>query len=502
MRCTEHIQGDFCFVIWDMDRHTLLCARDHLGVRPLFYARARKYLLVSDSLEEIRQQALLGELDDCWVVDFLTHGYSQEFHRTVYKDVSRVPPAHVLKVSADGFQLRRYWRLELNSPLFFSDYRNYADLFHELLTRSIKDRLPQGVVGIQMSGGLDSTTLAAKTVQVFGNPNQVVAETRYFNELIADAEARFSSIVATELRIKHVLTPVDGTFYDRLWCTSEISSPEPTLSAVSMGPERSLAVQMAKEASVWFYGEGPDNALVFEWQAYLHWLWKKKDWKRFYQALILGARIKPLREWPVSFKNHILSGLRRKELSPKWIQPELSARRRAEIAELNFSGELNAAARSWHPRAVRSFSDPIWQKFLEGFDCATSGTPLDWRHPYLDIRLLNFMLSVPPIPWARRKLLIRQAMKGMLPQEVLLRDKTPLAEDPCAKIILKEGLPGLALSKDTRRYVEEAMLPKRPKNASEVYDLLRVRILDHWLRNQARKGFGEGAQSLTRLSIR
>jgi asparagine synthase (glutamine-hydrolysing) len=502
-RCTEHIQGDFCFVVWDMNRHTLLCARDHLGVRPLFYATFGKYVLVSDSLEEIRQQTLVSELDDCWVADFLTHGYSQEFHRSAYKDVRRVPPAHVLKVSPNSFQLRRYWRLELNSPLFFSDSRNYVDLFNELLACSIKDRLPQGVVGIQMSGGLDSTALATKTVQVLGNPNQVVAETRYFNELIADAEARISSSVATALHIRHVLTPVDGTFYDRLWCTREINSPEPRLSAVRMGPERSFAVEMAKEASVWFYGEGPDNALVFEWRAYLNWLWKKKDWKRFYEAFISGARVKPLREWPGSFKNHVLRRLRRKEFSPRWIQPELSARRAAEIAELsNFSGELNAAARSWHPRAVGSFSDPIWQEFLEGFDYAMSGTPLDWRHPYLDIRLLYFMLSVPPIPWARRKLLIRQAMKGMLPQEVLLRDKTPLAEDPCVKIILKEGIPGLALSKDTRRYVEEAMLPRRPKDASEVYDLLRVRILDHWLRNRGRKGFGEGVQSLTRLSLR
>ena len=153
-RCTEHIKGDFCFVIWDMDRHTLLCARDHLGIRPLFYSICGRCLVVSDFLEAIRQQTLVSGLDDCWIVDFLTQGYSQEFHRSVYKDIRRVPPAHVLKVSPDGFQLRRYWRLELNSPLFFSDCRSYVDLFNELLACSIKDRLPQGVVGIQMSGGL------------------------------------------------------------------------------------------------------------------------------------------------------------------------------------------------------------------------------------------------------------------------------------------------------------------------------------------------------------
>ena len=56
---------------------------------------------------------------------------------------------------------------------------------------------------------------------------------------------------------------------------------------------------------------------------------------------------------------------------------------------------------------------------LEAFDAAVSGAPIEWRHPYLDLRVLTFLLSVPPFPWARRKLLMREAMKDALPGEVL-----------------------------------------------------------------------------------
>ena len=70
------------------------------------------------------------------------------------------------------------------------------------------------------------------------------------------------------------------------------------------------------------------------------------------------------------------------------------------------------------------------QSYLEGYDPAISGTYLDRRHPFLDLRVLIFMLRTPPIPWARRKRLIREAMQGVLPEEVLTRDKAPLVADP------------------------------------------------------------------------
>ena len=194
----EHLQGDFCFVIWDEDRQRLFCARDQLGVKPLFYAHAGNRWFVSDALENIHSNLTTqSNLDEHWLADFLTTGFCLDFHRSIYKEIKRLPPAHMLIASSDGHLLRRYWTLNIRGPIFYRDERQYLDHFHELMALSIRDRLPQDVVGVSMSGGLDSSTLAAKTVAIVGDPSRVIAHTRYFEHLVPDEEKHFSSLVAS-----------------------------------------------------------------------------------------------------------------------------------------------------------------------------------------------------------------------------------------------------------------------------------------------------------------
>ena len=126
----------------------MFCARDQLGVRPLFYAQAGNKWLVSDALEDIRSHSNLSrDLDDHWVADFLTQGYCLDSHRSVYKEIRRVPPAHILTVSSGKSAVRRYWTLNIEAPLFYRDERIYIEQFHELTALAIQDRLPPGRAG-------------------------------------------------------------------------------------------------------------------------------------------------------------------------------------------------------------------------------------------------------------------------------------------------------------------------------------------------------------------
>ena len=127
---------------------------------------------------------------------------------------------------------------------------------------------------------------------------------------------------------------------------------------------------------------------------------------------------------------------------------------------------------------MASFTDPIWQAFLGEFD-ETPG--FEWRHPYLDLRVLEFMLSVPPIPWARRKFLLRKAMHGRLPRQILSRRKTPMAKSPLRQAIALHGLPALSGSASLGRYVDENRLPAGLPAEDELDKVLRVHALDHWL---------------------
>ena len=488
----EHLRGDFCFAIWDEHRQKLFCARDQLGVRPLFYAQAGNKWLVSDALDDIRLHPNLSrDLDDHWVADFLTKGYCLDPNRSVYKGIRRVPPAHILMVSSEKSAVSRYWTLNIEAPLFYRDQGLYIEQFHELTGLAVRDRLAprQGQLGISMSGGLDSSTLAAKAVMEVGDASRVIADTRYFEHLIPDDEKRFSSLVASRLGIRLTLRSVDDTFYDRLWHTQDIHTPEPVTSVTSAAAERRFGAEMAKEASVWFYGEGPDNALIFEWRAYLRWLWIRRDWRRLGEAVVWCLGNEQSRAWP-ALVGRIASPRHRDESGSSgclrdWLDD-------AFVKKLDFAAGSNEALSAnssslpaWRPRALASFNSPIWPHFLEGFDSAVSGAPIEWRHPFLDLRVLTFLLSVPPIPWARRKLLIREAMKGLLPREVLARDKSPLIEDPIINMAQKYPLfPDVSLCTEMQEFVDVRKIPARPHDIYQTSGLIRVHVMDHWLKNR------------------
>ena len=487
-RSLEHLKGDFCFAIWDESRQQLLCARDQLGVKPLFYAKANHTWLVSDALECISSNATVtSDLDSYWVADFLTTGFCLDLHRSVYKGVSRLPPAHMLVASARGNVVRQYWTLTIDAPIFYRDQRQYLDHFHELMALSIQDRLPQGRVGVAMSGGLDSSTLAAKAVAVAGDASRVIANTRYFEHLIPDDEKYFSSLVASRLGIQLTLRQVDDTCYDRLWETRSIQTPEPTTSITSAALERVIDAEMAEQAQVWFFGEGPDNALAFEWRTYLSWLRDTHDRARFSGALFQYLRSKRVREWRTTIATHAFC--RRKDehsspdAPPRWMDDAFV--KKMDVAARQRAASQNGQSRHpWHPLAIASFKSAIWPPMLEQFDSAISRAPSEWRHPYLDLRVLTFLLSVPPIPWARRKLLIRKAMKGILPEAVLSRDKTPLADDPVVKMLQKYPLRDVSLCQRVREFVNEAKVPSKPSSALEIHELIKVRALNFWLQNR------------------
>ena len=306
---------------------------------------------------------------------------------------------------------------------------------------------------------------------------------------MADSEKHFSSLVASRLGIPLTLRAVDDACYDPHWHDRELRTSEPELATVRAAPERVITAEMAKQAQVWFYGEGPDNALAFEWQSYLRWLFKGMAWSHLGGAVVEYLLSKPAREWPSTVINRIKrrpagESKRRPFGLPQWLA-EGFVKELQLIERARQLSESPNKRHPWHPRAIASFTSSRWQHFFEQFDTSVSGTPLAWRHPYLDLRVLTFLLSVPPIPWARRKRLVREAMRGCLPQEILSRDKATLRAIPVAIMLQKYGLPPLSRDGAILRYIDHRKLPKVLPD--EVRPLLRVYVLDLWLKSKARR---------------
>lgn len=471
----ERLAGDFAFALWDGARRKLLLVRDQLGIRSLFYVRIGTAWVVSDSLDHlIARPGVDRRLDETWIADFLATGHSLEAWRTVYAALKRLPPGHCAALTREGESVRRYWRLTVDEPLFLRDGRAYGERLRELTKRAIRDRAPAGRLGISMSGGLDSTTLAALSVEALGDAARVTARCAHFETLMADDEPHFAGLVAQSLGIELGFDKADAA-YDPQWRARGIRTAEPTVTIVNAHREQALARSMAAEAAVWFFGEGPDNALAFEREAYLGWLMRTGRWRRLamalwhYAAVKLGERGQPPSSRVAPAASSKL---------PAWLRPDFVERTGLRERVEAFQAPP-PHGHPWHPRAIGSFGTPVWQSLLGNLE-ADRALGVDWRHPYLDLRVLQFLLSVPPVPWARRKLVMREAMRGRLPREVLERRKTPLAANALHQALSGVDLPPLASSAALDPWLDPGRVPRRP-HAADLEPAVAAHALDHWL---------------------
>jgi asparagine synthase (glutamine-hydrolysing) len=166
-RCVDHLLGDYAFVIWDARARCLFAARDPFGVKQLLYASAGPTLLISNSFACLRHHpGIPSQLDEQAIGDFLVSGIAGDPTATVFASIARLPPGHTLRCSPGSApRVERYFSLPAlaaaTTPLQYADPMEYVAHFRTLLEAAISDRLRASHVTVSMSGGLDSTMIAA-----------------------------------------------------------------------------------------------------------------------------------------------------------------------------------------------------------------------------------------------------------------------------------------------------------------------------------------------------
>ncbi|HEV2474843.1 MAG TPA: asparagine synthase-related protein, partial [Chthonomonadales bacterium] len=119
---------------------------------------------------------------------------------------------------------------------------------------------------------------------------------------------------------------------------------------------------------------------------------------------------------------------------------------------------------------------------LETFDAGSTGAACEFRHPFFDLRLLRFLLAVPAVPWCRHKQLIRAALRGLIPEAVRLRPKTPLNGLPYLERSRKSEYPALPPAPGLEAYVDRNQVTRGPGESREEIDgELRMLGLHAWL---------------------
>ena len=211
--CVEHLRGDFSFAVWDAPNNQLFCARDHFGIKPFYYAQSSKVLVLSNTLNCIRLHSeVSGELDEAAIGDFLLFGLNYDNTTTSFRDVRRLPPAHTLTVSQRGLQIRRYWTPPTEGRVRYARPEDYVENFKSILEAAVADRLRSDRVGILLSGGLDSSSVAAVAKEITRKGaagTDIRGYTYVYESLIPDKEGEYAREVGKFLGIAVKLITMD-----------------------------------------------------------------------------------------------------------------------------------------------------------------------------------------------------------------------------------------------------------------------------------------------------
>lgn len=486
--CVEHLLGDFAFAIWDERSHRLFCARDHFGVKPFYYAQVPGGIIFSNTLDCIRLHPGVGNaLNEVAIGDFLLFGFNQDPTTTTFADIRRLAPAHSLSCGEGTRHFRRYWTVPTDGRIRYRRSHEYVDQFREILRAAVADRLRTSHVGVWMSGGLDSTSIAATAHQLLSErsaPFELRAHTIVYDTLIPDEERYYAGVaaealgVATSYFVADDYRPFDG------WDQNGLRTPEPTNDTFLLIRIEQLK-QVASHTRVLLCGEGGDEVL---WRSYVVDLFGKM------RLLELGADIarslalhhrRPGGGIRAKLKKWLGQGPERPPY-PAWLNSDFVDRMdlRARYAQMT-APEL-PEDHPLRPEAHRRLVTAPWSWYFESSDPGLTRVPVEVRYPFLDVRLVNYVLAIPPFPWFIDKLLLREAMRGTLPDRVLLRPKAPLQDDPLAAHLRGASDPWWNRFEPTpelARCVNRAAVPPRAGGSDGQDSWLDVRplCLNHWL---------------------
>ena len=493
--CVEHLRGDFTFGIWDARERTLFCARDHFGIKPFYYAEFDDFIVFSNTLDCVRAHPDVGEeFDEMAIADFLLFGVNCNKSTTTFRDIRRLPPAHCLTATTKGVRVSRYWSLPIDGRIRYRRADEYIEHFQGLLHAAVADRVKTNRAGILLSGGLDSSSLAATARELSATSSaapDLRAYTVTYESLLPDRDGEHAQKVAEFLRIPIRCLPMDGLGLFERWDDPELSWPEPVEDPFFAGLFDEYRA-ISADCRVVLQGEGSDNLMEFEIWPHARHLAQSRQWT---QLFIQGVHY-------LRARRSIWSGIRRRAKAvfakgpenggiPKWIAPDFARRVGAEDRWRECNEFRVTPAHPTAPRAHASMSLPGWCQLFELENAGVTRSPVEVRHPYLDLRIVNYVLSLPRFPWVFEKTLLREAMAGHLPESVRRRPKTLFAGNRLAEKLKRpeaSWIDRVSWDRQIESYVTRSELPKLSgeENSESGQIAIRPLCLNFWLQYAGR----------------
>lgn len=488
--CLHYLNGQFAFAIWDERNHSLFMARDRVGIRPLFYTITHNQLIFASEMKAILAVLPQSPQLDLTTLDQIFTTWSPLPPRTIFQGIQTLPPGHFMWVQNGQIAIEPYWQPEfpmepVNNRL--SLVETAVQLRH-LLTEATRLRLRADVpVGAYLSGGLDSSTIAALLYHDIGQRLET------FSIAFTDAafdESSFQRQMAAHLGTDHhVITcshaDVGRAFPDVIYHTETPilrTSPVPLYLLSDFVQKAGIKVVLT--------GEGADEFLggynIFK-EALIRRFWAREPesalrpllLKKLYRyvqnldnpaylAKFFGYRLTETAEPGYSHLLRWRNGARHRRLFSKDVQAQIGPEK--PQPDLPLPLEFGR----WTPLAQAQYLEI--RIFLAEYLLSSQGDrmamahSIEGRFPFLDHHVVEFCNQLPPgfkLRGLNEKHILKVAVRDLLPAEIWQRPKRPYRA-PIYHSFFPEGRP--------LDWVANMLSPAR-LNAAGVFNPLAVQAL-------------------------
>ena len=438
--CLKKLRGMFAFAIWNFREETLFIARDRVGKKPLFYSVTENGSFVFGS--ELKTLLVHGEIKrdiDLAALDaYLTFGYVPE-ENCILKNVKKLLPGHFLIFKDGQIKTEKYWDFNYAEPQNIKTEGEYVEILREKIREAVKIRLISEVpLGAFLSGGVDSSTIVAMMSQCSDTP--VKTFSIGFKEDSFD-ELKYARIAAKQFGTDHhefIVTPDLFDLVDELvWHFDEPFSDPSSL------PTYMLSKMAREHVTVVLSGDGGDE-LFAGYSRYV--INEKRSGFANLPEVIREGLLRPISEkLPHSArgKNYLYNISL--DSTDRYIDSVscFNGPRKNYLYSAEFSEELNTDfGKSEH--SFRSFANSVStgseidkllyldsKTYLPGdiltkVDRMTMANSLEARVPLLDHELIEFVVGIPShlkMNGLQTKHILKKAMEGIVPNEILYREK-------------------------------------------------------------------------------
>jgi len=507
--CLQQLRGMFGFAIWDGAKQRLLLARDRLGVKPVYYYRDRHFLAFASEIKALLEMRSIPREVDPEAFDMYLSLRYVPGPRTMFKNIFRLQPGHVLVVDDSGIRISKYWDIdypdmEPRSPEYL------LERFRELLDESVRMRLLSEVpLGVFLSGGLDSSAILATMSKYAGDSRVQTFSVGYQAsraEETASNEFEYARLAADAFASEHHEYRLDAISFAE-FVPDLVSYLDEPLADPSCIPLYFISKLAREHITVVLSGEGADEILA-GYGIY----GKMLALDRIYNGAGPLGRLAPwianlapsekLRLYvrmcgqPLETRYRGVSRGFTEEGKLRLVGADRMKQSERQLRDV-FGGYFKAAEKASPLDRMLYVDAKVWlpDDLLIKADKMTMANGLELRVPFLDHKLVEFAAALPnasKIHGKGGKTLLRSAMRGVLPDAIIDRPKKgfPIPIGSWLRTSLRQFTRDHLLARDSAssRYVdrdETARLVEeheqgRADRSQEIWTLL---VFEFWHRH-------------------